>query len=56
MALRQGRGTAGGGAEWRAPSPEQVIAGTNLYWAYQPAPGRAAGTVTTKDVDFAAVS
>ena len=23
-----------------------------LYWTYQTAPGRTAGTVTTKDVDF----
>ena len=38
--------------EWGAPPPEQVIAHTNLYWTYQTAPGRAAGTVETKDVDF----
>lgn len=37
---------------WGAPPPDQVIAHTNLYWAYQTAPGRTAGTVTTKDVDF----
>jgi nicotinamidase-related amidase len=42
--------------EWGAPSPELVIAHTNLYWTYQSAPGRTAGTVETKDVDFAAVS
>ncbi|HEY8814151.1 MAG TPA: cysteine hydrolase, partial [Candidatus Dormibacteraeota bacterium] len=24
----------------------------NLYWKYQTAPGRTAGTVETKDVDF----
>jgi isochorismate hydrolase len=35
-----------------APPPEQVIAHTNLYWKYQEAPGRTAGTVETKDVDF----
>jgi nicotinamidase-related amidase len=35
-----------------APPPEQVIAHTNLYWNYQTAPGRTAGTVETKDVDF----
>jgi nicotinamidase-related amidase len=40
--------------EWGAPSPEQVIAHTNLYWTYQTAPGRTAGTVETKDVHFAA--
>ncbi|GHE77617.1 isochorismatase [Streptomyces spiralis] len=37
---------------WGAPPPEQVIAHTNLYWKYQQAPGRTAGTVETKDVDF----
>jgi nicotinamidase-related amidase len=39
--------------EWGAPPPDQVIAHTNLYWTYQTAPGRTAGTVETKDVDFA---
>ena len=39
--------------EWGAPPPDQVIAHTNLYWTYQSAPGRSAGTVDTKDVDFA---
>jgi nicotinamidase-related amidase len=38
---------------WGAPPPEQVIAHTNLYWRFQTAPGRTAGTVQTKDVDFA---
>jgi len=37
---------------WGAPPPHQVIAHTNLYWTYQTAPGRTAGTVKTKDVDF----
>jgi nicotinamidase-related amidase len=37
---------------WGAPAPAQVIAHTNLYWTYQTAPGRKAGTVATKDVDF----
>jgi nicotinamidase-related amidase len=37
---------------WGAPSPELVIAHTNLYWSNQTAPGRTAGTVETKDVDF----
>jgi len=37
---------------WGAPSPEQVIAHTNLYWRDQRAPGRTAGTVTTGQVDF----
>ena len=29
---------------------------TNLYWTYQTAPGRTAGTVETKEVDFGATS
>jgi nicotinamidase-related amidase len=37
---------------WGAPPPDQVIAHTNLYWTYEAAPGRTAGTVETKDVDF----
>ena len=39
--------------EWGAPPPDQVIAHTNLYWTYHRAPGRTAGTVETKNVDFA---
>jgi nicotinamidase-related amidase len=42
--------------EWGAPPPEQVIAHTNLYWTYETAPGRTAGTVETKDVDFGGTS
>ena len=42
--------------EWGAPPPEQVIAHTNLYWKYHTAPGRTAGTVETKDVDFSGAS
>lgn len=38
--------------QWGAPPPGQVIAHTNLYWTYQSAPGRTAGTVLVKDVDF----
>jgi nicotinamidase-related amidase len=38
--------------QWGAPPPDKVIAHTNLYWSYQTAPGRSAGTVSTKDVDF----
>jgi len=37
---------------WGAPPPDQVIAHTNLYWSYQTAPGRTAGTVTAQEVDF----
>jgi nicotinamidase-related amidase len=39
---------------WGAPPPDMVIAHTNLYWKYQTAPGRTAGTVATRDVDFGA--
>jgi hypothetical protein len=39
--------------EWGAPPPEQVIAHTNLYWSYEAAPGREAGTIAADDVDFA---
>jgi nicotinamidase-related amidase len=37
-----------------APSPDKVISHTNLYWRFQSAPGRTAGTVSTEEVDFAA--
>lgn len=38
--------------EWGAPPPDKVISHTNMYWKDQRAPGRMAGTVETKDVDF----
>jgi nicotinamidase-related amidase len=41
---------------WGAPTPDKVIAHTNLYWKYHTAPGRRAGTVNTAEVDFAAKS
>lgn len=37
---------------WGAPTPDLVIAHTNLYWKYHSAPGRTAGTVETKEVEF----
>lgn len=37
-----------------APTPDKVIAHTNLYWQHHKAPGRTAGTVNTADVDFTA--
>ena len=40
--------------EWGAPPPDLVIAHTNLYWSNHAAPGRSAGTVETKNVDFGA--
>jgi len=39
--------------EFGAPTPDLVIAHTNLYWANHQAPRRRAGTVTTADVSFA---
>ncbi len=44
--------TTGDQTAWGAPPPKQVIAHTNLYWTYQTAPGRTAGTVKARDVDF----
>jgi nicotinamidase-related amidase len=41
---------------WGAPPPDQVIAHTNLYWSYQTAPGRTAGAVATKDINFGNMS
>lgn len=40
-------------SEYGAPTPDLVIAHTNLYWTYHQAPGREAGTVSTADVEFA---
>jgi isochorismate hydrolase len=40
-------------SKWGAPPPGQVIRHTNIYWTFQTAPGRTAGTVTAADVDFA---
>jgi nicotinamidase-related amidase len=48
--------TTGDKSAWGAPPPDVVIAHTNLYWKYQTAPGRTAGTVETKDVDFGSKS
>jgi nicotinamidase-related amidase len=38
--------------QWGAPEPDKVIAHTNLYWRYQTAPGRHAGTVSTDALTF----
>lgn len=35
-----------------APSPDLVIAHTNLYWKYETAPGRKANAVPTAEVTF----
>ncbi len=39
-------------SEWGAPTPDKVIAHTNLYWQYHRAPGRTAAVSETKDVTF----
>jgi len=39
-------------SDYGAPTPDLVIAHTNLYWQHHTAPGRTAGTVTTVDVSF----
>jgi nicotinamidase-related amidase len=39
-------------SEWGAPTPDKVIAHTNLYWDNHTAPGRRAGTVITETVSF----
>lgn len=39
-------------SEWGAPSPDKVIAHTNLYWQYHTAPGRTAAVTETKNVTF----
>ncbi|RPE42716.1 nicotinamidase-related amidase [Streptomyces sp. Ag109_O5-1] len=38
--------------EYGAPAPELVISHTNMYWSWQEAPGRKAGTTDTADVTF----
>ena len=43
-----------GSEPWGAPPPELVIAHTNRYSGNHEAPGRTAGTVEAKHVDFAA--
>lgn len=37
---------------WGAPSPELVVAHTNLYWKYHDGPGRTADVATAAEVDF----
>jgi nicotinamidase-related amidase len=46
--------TTGDLTEHGAPPPDAVIAHTNLYWTYETAPGRTAGTVEAAGVDFSA--
>lgn len=40
--------------QYGAPAPAEVIAHTNLYWQFQTAPGRRAGTVSTAEATFTA--
>jgi nicotinamidase-related amidase len=40
-------------SEYGAPTPDKVIAHTNLYWQHHSAPGRTAGTIRADEVDFA---
>ncbi|MDQ2839125.1 MAG: isochorismatase family protein [Actinomycetota bacterium] len=44
--------TTGDRSAWGAPSPDLVIAHTNLYWQYHSAPGRTAAVTQTKEVTF----
>jgi nicotinamidase-related amidase len=39
-------------SSYGAPTPDKVIAHTNMYWRHHQAPGRTAGTVNTAEVDF----
>src|SRR5215218_8963919 len=39
-------------SEWGAPTPDKVIAHTNLYWDEQDAPGRTAGVTKAQNVTF----
>jgi hypothetical protein len=40
------------GSPYGAPTPDQVIAHTNLYWKWQSAPGKEGGVVPTADLTF----
>jgi nicotinamidase-related amidase len=40
--------------EWGAPTPDLVVAHTNLYWQYETAPGRRGASVSTESVTFGA--
>lgn len=39
-------------SEYGAPTPDKVIAHTNLYWEWQEAPGRRGGVTSTADLAF----
>ena len=40
-------------SRWGAPTPDLVIAHTNMYWTWQDASDKTAGVVATADVSFA---
>jgi nicotinamidase-related amidase len=42
--------TTNDNSQWGAPSPDKVIAHTNLYWRYHTAPGRYAATVSADSI------
>jgi nicotinamidase-related amidase len=44
--------TTEGLSEWGAPTPDKVIAHTNLYWSGHRAPGRTAAVKKTDEVSF----
>jgi nicotinamidase-related amidase len=39
-------------SEWGAPTPDKVVAHTNLYWGNHAAPGRTASVVSTEELQF----
>jgi nicotinamidase-related amidase len=39
-------------SEYGAPTPDKVVAHTNLYWNWQEAPGRKGGVSPTADITF----
>jgi nicotinamidase-related amidase len=39
-------------SEWGAPTPDKVIAHTNLYWQFHRGPGRVAAVTSTDGVSF----
>jgi hypothetical protein len=40
-------------SQYGLPTPDKVIAHTNMYWTWQDAPGRKASVVETAQVQFA---
>ncbi|GEL93409.1 isochorismatase family protein [Cellulomonas composti] len=41
-------------SQWGAPTPDLVVAHTNLYWQFQGGPGRTADVASTADVTLGA--